>query len=177
MYVLQSGITSFVPTTLVKDILVQGDNKGRRGRWIAKIQEYEIQIKPTKLIKGQGLANILSKSNYQAVGIILITEEGRLEDHHSGIKTDEHKIYAKYEGSPRYKNIVQYLLFLRCLLGFDRSKYLSLRLQAKKYIISNGLLYWKDLVGVLLLFWLREKPMKGSRISIRDSAKDTTVGR
>lgn len=66
MYVLQSEITTFVPTTAVKEILVQGDNEGKRGRWIAKIQEYELEIKPTKLIKGKGLAKILSESNFQA---------------------------------------------------------------------------------------------------------------
>lgn len=52
MYVLQSEITTFVPTIVVKDILVQGDIEGKRGRWIAKIQEYDLDMKPTKLIKG-----------------------------------------------------------------------------------------------------------------------------
>lgn len=81
----------------------------------------------------------------------MITEEGIPEDHHSRIKTTEQKIYAIYEGLSRYKSIVHYLLFLRCLLGLDISKYWSLILHAQKYIIPNGLLYWKDPVGVLLL--------------------------
>ena len=89
MYVLQSRITAFVPTTAVKDILVQGDNKGKRGIWIAKIQEYELEINPTKLIKGLGLAKILSESNYQALGVSLITEEYKPKDHQSRIKTTE----------------------------------------------------------------------------------------
>lgn len=63
MYVLQSGITTFIPTTAVNDILVQGDSKRKMGRWIAKIQEYELDINPTKLIKVQGLAKVLSQSN------------------------------------------------------------------------------------------------------------------
>ena len=69
MYVLQSHITAFVPTAFVKDIIIQGDSEGKRGKWIAKIQEYDLDIHPTKLIKGQGLAKILSESNYQALGI------------------------------------------------------------------------------------------------------------
>ena len=44
MYILQSYITTFVPTTAVKDILIQGDSEGKRGKWIAKIQEYELDI-------------------------------------------------------------------------------------------------------------------------------------
>ena len=69
MYVLQSHIIAFVPTTAVKHILIQGDSEGKRGKWIAEIQEYELDIRPTKLIKGQGLAKILSESNYRALGI------------------------------------------------------------------------------------------------------------
>ena len=71
MYILKSHITAFVPTAAVKDILIQGDSEGKRGKWIAKIQEYELDIHPTKLIKGQGLDKILSESNYQALGIKL----------------------------------------------------------------------------------------------------------
>lgn len=60
MFVLQLEITTFVPTTMVKDILVQGYSEGKRRRWIEKLQGYELDIKPTKLIKGQGLAKVLS---------------------------------------------------------------------------------------------------------------------
>jgi hypothetical protein len=33
---------------------------GKRGKWIATILEYDIEIKPTKLIKGQGLAKLMA---------------------------------------------------------------------------------------------------------------------
>jgi hypothetical protein len=36
-YVLHSKIIAYLPTSFVKDILVQPDNDGRRGRWLAKI--------------------------------------------------------------------------------------------------------------------------------------------
>ena len=47
-YVLQSHITAYVPTAAVKDILIQGDSEGKRGRWIEKIQEYDLYLRPTK---------------------------------------------------------------------------------------------------------------------------------
>ena len=37
VYILKSHITAFVPAAAVKDILIQGDSEGKRGRWIAKI--------------------------------------------------------------------------------------------------------------------------------------------
>jgi hypothetical protein len=62
-YLLQSSITSFVPRISVKEILVQPDSEGKRGKWIVKLLEYDLQINPTKLIKGQGLAKFLSELN------------------------------------------------------------------------------------------------------------------
>ena len=59
-YVLHSQIVAYVPNSEVKDVLVQSDVEGKRGKWIAKIQEYDLEIKPTKLFKGQGLAKFLT---------------------------------------------------------------------------------------------------------------------
>jgi hypothetical protein len=58
-YVLHSKIITYVPTNIIKDILVHPNSDGRRGRWLAKIQEFDIEVKPTKLFKGQGLARLL----------------------------------------------------------------------------------------------------------------------
>eukprot|EP00253_Pinus_taeda_P011608 PITA_11608 len=98
-HALQSKVTTFVPTAEIKDMLVQGDNEGKRSKWITKIQKYELEIKPTNLIKGQGLAQILYEFNYQALGINLITKNSISKEHQSSIRTSEWKIYAQYEVS------------------------------------------------------------------------------
>jgi hypothetical protein len=72
VYVLHSKVTTYVPSTSVKDILVQPDVDGKRGRWIAKILEFDLEIKPTKLVKGQGLAKLLAISNCEALGFSFI---------------------------------------------------------------------------------------------------------
>jgi hypothetical protein len=68
-YVLHSKIITYVPTSVVKDILVQPDSDGKRGRWLAKIQEFDLEIKPTKLIKGKGLSKLLAESNLRALDV------------------------------------------------------------------------------------------------------------
>jgi hypothetical protein len=73
-YVLQSKIIAYVPSATVKDILIQPDIDGRRSKWIAKILEFDLEIRPTKLIKGQGLAKLLVEANCQALGISFINE-------------------------------------------------------------------------------------------------------
>ena len=51
---------AYVPNIAVKEIMVQLDSEGKRGHWITKIMEYDIDIKPTKLVKGQGPEKLLA---------------------------------------------------------------------------------------------------------------------
>ena len=53
IYVLHSKIIEYVPNIAIKEIMVQPNSEGKRGRWIDKIMDYDVDIKPTKLIKGQ----------------------------------------------------------------------------------------------------------------------------
>ena len=62
-YVGYSKKIGYVPHSAIKDILAQKDCLGIRGKWVSKIQEYGLEIRPTKLIKGQGLAKMLTESN------------------------------------------------------------------------------------------------------------------
>ena len=64
---------AYVPNSVIKDILTQPDNEGRRGKWIAKMQEYDLEIKPTNLVKRQGLAKTIVESDYKAIDLNLVT--------------------------------------------------------------------------------------------------------
>ena len=48
----------------------QKDCLGIRGKWVSKIQEYDLDIRPTKLIKGQGLAKMLAQGNEEDLGMV-----------------------------------------------------------------------------------------------------------
>jgi hypothetical protein len=69
VYVLHSKIIAYVPSAYVKDILIQPNIDGRRSKWIAKILEFDLEINPTKIIKGQGLAKLLVETNCKALGV------------------------------------------------------------------------------------------------------------
>ena len=55
VYILHSHIISYVPSNVVKNILTQPYPEGEREKWIVVLLEYDIEIKTTKLIKGQEL--------------------------------------------------------------------------------------------------------------------------
>jgi hypothetical protein len=48
---LHSHVIASVPNNSVKDIPTQPDPEERSGKWIEAIIEYELEIKPMKLIK------------------------------------------------------------------------------------------------------------------------------
>jgi hypothetical protein len=62
-YVSLSKIIAYVPSASVKEILIQPDIDGRRSKWISKILEFDLEIKPTKIVKGQGLSKLMVESN------------------------------------------------------------------------------------------------------------------
>jgi hypothetical protein len=151
-YVLHSKIIAYVPTSAVKDILVQADSDGKRGRWLAKIQEFDLEVKPTKLVKGQGLARLLAESNFRALGMNNIQdEEGWIDMNEIDDQIIEDKIEDKFIASDWYKDIVMYLLTLKCPDELSTSKARTLKLHAVKYCISDKKLYWKDPLGFLLV--------------------------
>ena len=110
IYIVHSKVIAFVPNIVVKDVLLQPDTKGTRGRWIAKILEFDIEIRPTKLIKGQGLARLMAKSNYK-------TLELNVEGSTRGISE-----YPNIFQSEWYKDIVYFLQNMNCPPKMEKSK-------------------------------------------------------
>jgi len=72
VYVLHSRVIAYVPSASVKEILIQPNIDGRRSKWIAKILEFDLEIKLTKLVRGQCLARLLAESNCKALGVNFI---------------------------------------------------------------------------------------------------------
>src|SRR5713226_3557626 len=97
IYVLHSKIIAYVPNAAIKDVLTQPDTEGKRGKWIAKIMEYDVDIRPTKLVKGQGLAKLLADSNFQDLGLHLMTEQPPQEENQADLEKE--KIMDFYSAS------------------------------------------------------------------------------
>ena len=51
MYILHPKVLAYVPSTAVKDVLTQPDIDGKRAKWISRLIEFDIEVKPTKLVK------------------------------------------------------------------------------------------------------------------------------
>ena len=51
-YILHSKVIAYVPSASIKDVLTQPDADGIRAKWIAKLIEFNIELKLTKLLRG-----------------------------------------------------------------------------------------------------------------------------
>jgi hypothetical protein len=97
--------------------MIQPNNDGRRGKWLAKIQDYDLEVKPSKMVKGQGLEKLLSKSNFRALGINHFESHNSLPNiEESDDQTPTIQIDDKFSSSSWYNNIILYLLTLQCLI-------------------------------------------------------------
>jgi hypothetical protein len=143
IYVFHSNITAYVPSASVKDILIQPNIDGRRGKWISKILEFDLEVNPTKLIKGQGLAKLLVESNCKALGINFVNEQAKSSNESS-------QGASSLAACPWYKDILYFLQELRPPDGMERSKARDLNLRAVRYCLIDQNLYWKDSLGVFL---------------------------
>ena len=132
---MHSNISAYVPNATIKEILTHPDSEGKWAKWIAKIMEYDVEIKPTNIVKGQGLAILLADSNCEALGLHLIAGQpiqGELQ-----IGKDKKHIMDKYAKSEWYADIVHFLLHLQCPAHLDKKVTRSLKLKATKYCLIN----------------------------------------
>jgi hypothetical protein len=141
VYVGYSKIVGYVPHAIVKDILSQQDCLGVRGKWVSKIQEYDLEIKPTKLIKGQGLAQMLTEGNEQVLDLVC-------QNSQPGPTMSAE--LQRLEQNQWYSDIIFFLHNLTCpnhLIGHKRR---ALRLRASKYCFIQDGLGWRNPDGVIL---------------------------
>ena len=82
---------------------MQNELGERRGKWMAILQEFDLEIQPMKLVRGQGLAKLISHTE-QAMRLV------------SCSYTHEGVIFGI-----GYQDIVYYLLQDTCLNGMNSS--------------------------------------------------------
>jgi hypothetical protein len=74
VYIFYYHTMDYVSNSFVKEILTQRDLEGKREKWIVLLLEYDLNIRPTNLIKGQGLTNLMAQSNCELFGINFIVD-------------------------------------------------------------------------------------------------------
>lgn len=153
VYILHSMIIANEPSPAIKYVLTQPNADGRRAKWIAKLIEFNIELKPTKLVRGQGLAKLLAEENCRSLDIdflCTIAENGQTEEEGATEPEKNQTLAENLASCAWYSAIVKFLLKLAISLGLSTSQARTVKLRATKYCINKNLLYWRDSSGMLL---------------------------
>jgi len=93
------------------------------------------------MIKGQGLAKLMAKTNSQALDINEMDNEQELAPP---------QINQAFLQSPWYVDICFVLLKLHAPPGFSKTRKRFLKMRASKFCIMDNVLFWKNHEGILL---------------------------
>jgi hypothetical protein len=120
VYVLHSKVIAYVPSVAVKKIIIQPDIEGKHNKWIAKILEFDLEIRPTKMVKGRGLAKLLVELNCSALGVNFISSCE--EKKHAELNDKGIQIIPSLADCSWYKDIIFFLQNLQPPSGMEKNK-------------------------------------------------------
>jgi hypothetical protein len=107
-----------------------------------------VEINPTKLVKGQGLAKLLVESNCKALGVSFINACSGNQQAESPSKSSQGGL--SLAGCTWYRDILYFLQELKPLDGMGKSKARDLKPKVVKYFLIDQVLHWRDPLGVFL---------------------------
>ena len=98
--------------------------------------EYDLEIKPTKLVKGQGLAKLMVQPNCEILGINFIIDLSENPQEETTAQVSQ-----KFINFLWYKNIIYMMRNLQAPLGLSKTKDRFLKLKIVRFYILDNSLY------------------------------------
>jgi hypothetical protein len=148
-YLLKSRTKVIVPYPAVRNLLVQKELCEKRANWVTSLQEYDLEITLTQIVRGQGLCKLVDDSveEQQSQTNMLI------EDRHNQSQI----CCVQNSTNLWYDDIKFYLTHVSALHHLDPKKRRAYRLKSAPFQIVNGILFRKNFDGILMHFLARDE--------------------
>jgi hypothetical protein len=141
-YLLKSRTKVIVPYPAVRNLLVQKELGEKRANWVTSLQEYDLEITPAQIVRGQGLCKLVVDSETEQQED---SDTSILEQHdHSLICCTQNLV------SPWYDDIRHCLQHGSAPRHLDPTKRRALRLKYASFHLVNGILFRQNFDGVLM---------------------------
>eukprot|EP00253_Pinus_taeda_P004051 PITA_04051 len=134
-FLLKTHTKIIVPFPTVRNLLAQKDVGEKRANWVTALQEYDIEIKPANIVRGQGFCKMLA-------GALQISEIPSVEVQMCEVSLNDQKSL--------YADIIYYLKNRYAPSYLDHTKKRALRLKAKQYQLINDILFRMNYDSILL---------------------------
>eukprot|EP00253_Pinus_taeda_P013143 PITA_13143 len=136
-FLLKTHTKVIVPFSAVRQLLIQRELGEKRANWVTALQEYDLDIKPEKIVRGQGFCRILAG----AYNIPESSDTGSTEEINQISVTDSESQYA---------DLIFYLKngYAPSHLSYKRKR--AIRLKAKNFSLVDNVLFKKNYDSILL---------------------------
>ena len=132
-----------VPYVTILNVLFQKELGEKRAHWMTALQEYDLDIKPTKIVRGKGLCQLTAQSN---------NPEDQQADWEWEEATPTGFVNALETAASEWYYHIKFFLHN----GFspetlDPKKHTALRLRSAPYQLIDDVLFRKNYDGVFLI--------------------------
>eukprot|EP00253_Pinus_taeda_P006285 PITA_06285 len=134
---LKAHTKVIVPFSSVRQLLIQRELGEKRANWVTALQEYDLEIKPSKIVRGQGFCRLLA-------GASNIPESSDTDQS----ETINQISIIDYES--QYADLIFYLKNGYASPNLSYKNKRAIRLKAKKFTIIDDVLFRKNYDSVLL---------------------------
>jgi hypothetical protein len=141
-YLLKSRTKVIVPYPAVRNLLVQKELGEKRANWVTSLQEYDLEITPAQIVRGQGLCKLVVDS-----------EAGQQEESDtSNLGQSDQSLICCTQNlvSPWYDDIRFCLEHGSAPRHLDPAKRRALRLKSTSFHLVNGILFRQSFDDVLM---------------------------
>jgi hypothetical protein len=141
-YLLKSRTKIVVPYLAMRNLLAQKELGEKRENSMTSLQEYDLEIVPTQIVKGQGLCKLVVDS----------IEKLERQIYTSTINQHDEKqiCCAQTMTNSSYENIRFYLMHRSSTHNLDPKNRRALRLESPSFQLINDIIFQKKFDGVFL---------------------------
>jgi hypothetical protein len=132
-YLLKSRTKIIVPYLTIRNLLVQKELGEKQANWVTSLQEYDIEITPTQIVRGQGICKLVANS---VAGQQEENDMSNLGKHYQNLIC-----CAQNPISPWYDDIKLCLEHGLAPRHLDLIKRRMLRLKSSSFQFINGILF------------------------------------
>eukprot|EP00253_Pinus_taeda_P022345 PITA_22345 len=136
-FLLKAHTKVIVPFSSVRQLLIQRELGEKRANWVTALQEYDIEIKPAKIVRGQGFCRLLAGAS----------------DIPESSDTDQPEIINKVSATDSESQYADLIFYLKNGYAPPNLSYKSkraIRLKAKNFTIIDDVLFRQNYDSVLL---------------------------
>jgi hypothetical protein len=149
---LKSRIKVIVPYPAVRNLLVQKELGEKRENWMTSLQEYDLEIVPAQIVRGQGLCKLVVDSVEKS--------ENQINTSVANLHNETQICCTQTVSNSWYDNIRFYLLHGTSPRNLDPKNRRALRLRSTSFQLINDILFQKNFDGVFLRCLEKEESEK-----------------